>query len=366
MNYVRRHSLILGGAILIAGPLAGGVLHGLPSAFFEVPPLTQYVDHASFSLSAFLLFAVFCIAFAFFAVRPWWFGFRKTEKENTKGSAHIVGGASLPVWGWIGLALAITAWVLAWTRPAWFGAFRDHTFFPLWFGYILFVDGLVRARTGCSRLANRPLHFAALFPASAAAWWYFEYLNRFLQNWSYEGIAKFSAGEYVLFATLCFSTVLPAVFETFDLLISFRWFRRAYTGGPAWKPLSRSSVRGLGIAGAAGLVLLALAPNPFFFMTWLAPLAVLGAALHLANRETCFSSLASGDYTEIVTLACAALGCGFFWEMWNFWSLPKWHYSVPYVNAFRVFEMPAVGYGGYLPFGPICLCMWELVSGRNK
>ena len=42
--------------------------------------------------------------------------------------------------------------------------------------------------------------------------------------------------------------------------------------------------------------------------------------------------------------------CGFFWEMWNYWSYPKWIYHVPGVGFAHVFEMPLLGYLGYLPF----------------
>jgi len=40
--------------------------------------------------------------------------------------------------------------------------------------------------------------------------------------------------------------------------------------------------------------------------------------------------------------------------MWNFYSLPKWKYDVPFVNRFHIFEMPLLGYAGYLPFGLEC------------
>jgi hypothetical protein len=36
--------------------------------------------------------------------------------------------------------------------------------------------------------------------------------------------------------------------------------------------------------------------------------------------------------------------------MWNYWSLPQWYYTVPHVGFGKVFAMPILGYGGYLPF----------------
>jgi hypothetical protein len=192
-------------------------------------------------------------------------------------------------------------------------------------------------------------------------WWYFEYLNRFMQNWWYEGSESFSALHYVLFATLCFSTVLPAIFETTEWLSSFAWFRTAYSNGPRWSGAKPSTLYSVIAAGGLGFVLLGMFPSTFFFMTWLAPLAVLAGTLALAGTPTPFSDLKDGNYSRLFTLAVAALVCGFFWEMWNFLSLPKWHYTVSYVTRWKIFEMPAAGYAGYLPFGSICWCLWEAI-----
>lgn len=49
-------------------------------------------------------------------------------------------------------------------------------------------------------------------------------------------------------------------------------------------------------------------------------------------------------------LAVGCLICAFFWEMWNFYSYPRWVYHVPLVGFLHVFEMPLLGYLGYIPF----------------
>jgi hypothetical protein len=36
--------------------------------------------------------------------------------------------------------------------------------------------------------------------------------------------------------------------------------------------------------------------------------------------------------------------------MWNYWSWPQWIYHTPGANHLHVFEMPLLGYGGYIPF----------------
>jgi hypothetical protein len=48
--------------------------------------------------------------------------------------------------------------------------------------------------------------------------------------------------------------------------------------------------------------------------------------------------------------------------MWNFHSLAKWIYAVPFVNRFHLFEMPLLGYAGYLPFGLECAVIGDMVG----
>jgi hypothetical protein len=52
--------------------------------------------------------------------------------------------------------------------------------------------------------------------------------------------------------------------------------------------------------------------------------------------------------------------------MWNTGSLARWEYSIPYVDRFRLFEMPALGYAGYLPFGIECAAIAALVLDYRK
>ncbi len=349
-------------ALMILPPLAVGWMRGLGPLLAEFPPLTRYVDHAPFSAPVFFAFSLITLLALTLFIRPQWFGFRVTplgdEGTLPPRSRAALPRRPFPAWGWFGLALTAVSWVCAWGQFPWLGWFRDHTFFPLWLGYIFTVDGWVYARTGTSRLADARREFLALFPASAAAWWYFEYLNRFVQNWWYAGVEDFNAPHYILMATFSFSTVFPAMFGTHDLLRSFPWFDCAYRNGPAWRPLSRRTQATLAALGVLALALMAGFPVPLFFLTWLAPLMIIAPALALAGVSTPFHDLTRGDYRMLIALAVAALVCGFFWECWNFWSMPKWHYSVPYVQALPLFEMPAPGYGGYLPFGPMCGCLW--------
>ena len=358
---MRNRLIIIAALFLLAAlPLAGQAWLGFPEHFFTFPPLIEHPPvHASFSWPVFTVFAAIAFLAAGIFLFPGRCGFRPPRPcvvgESVPPSARPRLN-SFPLHGWFGLALVSAAWICAWGRFPLPDFIARHTFFLLWLGFIFTVDGLVFRRQGHSLFATRRRVFLALFPVSALSWWYFELLNRIVQNWWYLIPMKFGPAHYILYSTLCFSTVIPAIFEVRDLLATFPALRHRWSNGPRIR-----------LPGAApmfttlGLLVLPLIPrfpDPLFFATWVAPLALLAGALGLARIPSPYDSLKRGDWSPVLLLACAALVCGCFWEMWNFASSPRWAYAVPYVNRFHLFEMPAVGYAGYLPFGPVCACFW--------
>lgn len=157
--------------------------------------------------------------------------------------------------------------------------------------------------------------------------------------------------------------MLPAVTATAEWLGTFRPFADERLCGLARFDVRRPAcVAGCGLAAAAGLTGIVFCPHLTFPLLWISPLAVFLAVQVLTGAPTVLDELHGGDWRLAVRFALAALICGLFWELWNFHSLAKWVYAVPYVHAFRLFEMPAVGYAGYLPFGLECAAVaaWVL------
>jgi hypothetical protein len=351
------------GLMLLGLPLAGVEVAQLPvSRYFEFPPRTLYVDYAPFSWIAFISCSLFIIA----VTSPF---LLRTLRNRAQAPFKSPPAKRIPWWGWCGVLLGLASWVLAWNRFPWFSPWQAHTFTPLWIGYILTVNGFTYRRTGTCLLLHRPLSFLLLFPASAGFWWFFEYLNRFVQNWSYTGV-HFGPGEYFLYATLSFSTVLPAVTGTREWLLSFSWWNGMYK---RFLPVRISSPRLLASAvlavSGAGLFLLGVYPNYLFALLWISPLLILLSQQALLGEPHLFSPLTNGDWRIVLASALAALVCGVFWEMWNFYSLAKWTYHVPFVQRFQLFEMPILGYAGYLPFGLQCSVVADMVlgiGGKNR
>lgn len=273
-------------------------------------------------------------------------------REPTSAGAHLSGGRPpefrlrFARHGLFGLLLIAVAWPLSWLLP---GLRSHYLFFPLWLGYILLVDALVARRRAGSLLTDSPKRFILLFVVSAPAWWLFEALNLRLGNWVYLGREEFTHLEYFLLASLSFSTVIPAVFETADLLRTLRWVDR-FRAGPRL-PTSRITLVTWFLAGLAMLALLVALPRYFFPLTWLSLLFLFEPIAWKLGRPCLLRFWSRGDWRPAVSLAVGALICGFFWELWNFRSYPKWIYEIPYFDFVHIFEMPALGYLGYLPFG---------------
>ena len=347
--------------MLIGLPLLGVWLAGLPlEPYFEFPPQTRFVQHAPFSWTAFCLYSAL-IAAVIFTV-----ALRALRAYRRNLPLAVSGAHPFPGWGWVAVAAGAAAWVLAWTRFPWMAAFQPHTFTPLWLTYIAGVNALCRRRTGRSLLTHRPLYFMSLFPASALFWWFFEYLNRFVQNWYYVG-ERFGPWEYFWYATLPFATVLPAVLSTQELIRSFAWFQHAF--GQV-RPLSGFDHPILPLAvlaaAAGGLAAIGVWPDLLHSLVWVAPLLIIAALKRLRHESHPLQDLARTDWTGPMSAALAALVCGFFWEMWNFYSLAKWKYSIPFVHRFEVFEMPLLGYAGYLPFGLECAVIAGLLESMAE
>lgn len=341
--------------LLIGLPLLGITLAGKPIApYLQFPPIPAPTEHEPFSWSLFILLSAFTlliIGTMIFILGPW---------EKTAPSP--IRQRPFPRWGWLALSWLGLTWLLAWTRPEWAQNLQSQKFTLLWLGYIGVINALTCWRSGTCLLRNQPLFLFALFPFSALFWWYFEYLNRFVQNWHYLGTQDYTAFSYILQATLPFATVLPAVVSTNELLQTFPRLRRSRLKAPlviqhprrwAWLALALACL---------GLVGIGLWPDRLYSLLWLAPLLIFVSMQALQGEKTYFAALGEGRWEKVIVPMLAALLCGFFWEMWNYFSYPKWIYSIPYVYRFKIFEMPLLGYAGYLPFGLECIVIADFVK----
>jgi hypothetical protein len=264
----------------------------------------------------------------------------------------------------IGCILTMASWIVAWGR---FGILTELSFFPLWLGYILTVNGLTEIVTGTSLLTRMRRSFGWLFVISVPFWWFFEGMNEIVQNWHYQFPQPVSSTRYFIQSSMDFSTVVPAALST--SLFAFQLVMRRRAAPAPGARVKRPHLAILSLLGTLSFSLLALFPEQAFPLVWIAPILVFEPIAHAIDCPSLLTDVQRRDPALIVSIMVGTLFTGIWWELWNYYSLPKWTYTVPYVGFWKMFEMPIIGYLGYPFFGLIVFSytgiMLMLITGER-
>jgi len=264
--------------------------------------------------------------------------------------------APLARYGWAGLvALVLAEWLMS------RGVEPVATFFtPIaWTCYILLADAAVLAITGHSRLHDEPRRYALVALLSIPLWLVFEAYNLRLENWTYVGVPTGAAG--LLGYGWSFATITPGIFETADLIEALGWFKPA-------RPVlfSPTAERGISLFGLVCLVLPLALPRHtaayLFALVWIGFGFLLDPLNHRLRLPSLLGDLATGRRGRLYSLLISGWVCGWLWEFWNYWAAAKWHYIFPLAQRWKIFEMPAPGYLGFLAFALECFAMYVTAS----
>ena len=254
-----------------------------------------------------------------------------------------------------GFLLLVPGWIAIWTTT---GYLNPIAFALLWTGAALLMWTAARAYPG----VRRHLALAAL---SVPLWWYFEAVNGRTANWEYLGRDQYNDLAYAAFASISFATVVPALVAATAMIGRLTRLATETDGGahlitsrawPVW-------MVGAGIVAEAATLAL---PELFYPLVWVAPFLVLDGLVAAAGGRSIIADLAAGVWERAAVIAGAGLLCGGLWEFWNFWAHPKWVYDVPLLDFVPIFEMPLLGYGGYIPFAWSVLQLVVLVDLAAK
>jgi len=220
-------------------------------------------------------------------------------------------------------------------------------YFPIiWFGYILIIDALVYKLRKNSLISNRFPQFLGIVLISALFWWIFEFANISISNWSYSGIDSIS--RKTLYAIISFATVLPALFETAELIRSIGFFNKVKLKKK--HRISKNLITTIISLGIVCFFLPIFFPKFTFPLVWLSLFFILDPINYLHKQPSIMGHIKDRKLTIPLSLLLAGITLGFLWEFWNYWAIPKWTYDVPFVGFFKIFEMPILGYLGYFPF----------------
>ena len=246
-----------------------------------------------------------------------------------------------------------------------------------WTGFILFADGIVFRARADSWIRSAPREFAALAVVSIPLWLVFEGYNRVIDNWNYTGLPENFLLRQFGYAW-SFATIWPAIFEGAELIGVLRGRDRPHLLDPPGAPATPGAPglpglpglpdrRALASVGIGALMLVApflASPEAARYLAapvWLGFIFLLDPINARLGAESLWADARAGGWRRSINLALSGLLCGVLWEFWNFWARAKWHYTVPIMERWKIFEMPLPGYFGFPPFALECFTMYVLV-----
>jgi len=363
--------ILLSFAAIIFLPLIGSFLHhheDFPGHFFRYP-MTAPIKKLEFSWPVFGFIAAGGVVIICLYLFPQRFGFKNTPTPP----APTVKKVKWPWWFWVGLIAFGSCILILWKGhqggPVLFAHWSD---FPLFWGLVLMIDGWVYVRNGGkSMVSHRPQELAGIGVSSAMGWMLFEYLNFFVDyDWFYPFGDQISNERFLFYAIIISTGLLPLSFVFYDLFNTVPVLKTRFSEGPALiLPEKLKTI--LLVLSAVSLFAAGLFPDELFFVLWLSPAILIGFVLDKLGIWTPLRSIGKGNWRPTLVFALTYLAAGLCLECENYFSAARmngiptyseqpafWQYNLPYVNRFHLFEMPLLGYLGYMPFGLYCWLWW--------
>jgi hypothetical protein len=98
-----------------------------------------------------------------------------------------------------------------------------------------------------------------------------------------------------------------------------------------------------------------------FGAVWVGFILLLDPLNYSARGRSLLRDFETGGTSTLYSLLVSGLICGILWEFWNYWAAAKWLYAFPTLPAWKVFEMPLLGYLGFPAFALECFVMYEFL-----
>mgnify|MGYP001564104316 CR=1 FL=1 len=238
--------------------------------------------------------------------------------------------------------------------------YASRYFIIVWLGYILVVDALIYKLRKKSLLKNNPYKLAGIFLLSMIFWWIFEFINLRVGNWSYNASDRTAILINLAWKTIYYSTLLPAFFETYELIRCIHLFDKVKLHKK--HKITKHFLYTMMFIGFVTFILPLLFPNYFYPLIWLTFFFLLDPINYLHKKPSIIGHLKDKKLAVPLSLLLAGITIGFLWEFWNYWAVTKWHYKIPFLDFFRIFEMPILGYLGYFPFAFELYAMYFFVE----
>ena len=227
-----------------------------------------------------------------------------------------------------------------------------------WWSYILIIDSLIYTIKKNSLIMNRKGEFFLILLWSIVIWTFFEAVNLILQNWYYSTVVPSLVIRWLCYG-VAYATVLPALFETTELLESVGLFKKSTVRPLTVTTAVQAGLVSLGIVFMLGVLFY---PRYCFPLVWGSIIFLFEPINYRWSATSLLKDWERGTARKFYLLLTAGLICGVLWELWNFWAATKWIYTVPFFEELKIFEMPLLGFLGFPPFAVECYVVYNFIS----
>lgn len=237
-------------------------------------------------------------------------------------------------------------------------------FYPLiWWIYILLADSIIFSIKNNSLIRTRKKEIFIVAFWSLIIWLIFEVFNIYMKNWHYVNVISLKWLRWPGII-ISFATVLPGIFETFELLDTIGILK-----GSGLSEHLRIKVTPyiLNLFSTIGLIFLIspiVLPKYCFPLVWGGFIFLLEPFIYKSNGRSILREWENGSLKKFWLLLLSGMICGLLWEFWNFWAPAKWIYTlpIPALNRLKIFEMPLAGFLGFPPFAVECYVMYNFIA----
>jgi hypothetical protein len=231
-----------------------------------------------------------------------------------------------------------------------------------WWSFILMIDSLNFRRNKKSPLFESKEIFLFTAFISVFVWLIFELFNLRLTIWTYHDLPP-SLWERWLGYFIAYASVIPAIKE---IALFIRTFFKGTEFFLFKIRVTAAFLKIIFILGLLSIILSLSWPRIFFPFIWLCFILILEPLNYRLKNRTFLREVEEESWSNLLSWILAGLVAGILWEFWNFWATSHWQYSLPYLNFWRVFQMPVFGYTGFLPFALEVFALYQILFWAYK
>lgn len=184
----------------------------------------------------------------------------------------------------------------------------------------------------------------------------YEIINLRLENWFYINLPRNFLQRWMGYM-LAYGTVIPAIYLTKEFIFGI-------LGEIQCKPVPVGRYASMAMyIGAIVFILSIVFPVYLFPLVWIFLLLIMDGYNYRQGYSSFIGEWERGLAGNLLATLASGLVCGVLWETWNFWSISKWVYTVPFFENYKIFEMPLPGYLGFLFFSAGTVAFFNFLQG---